>query len=104
MGGSGPHYFILLMKRPNPYQLDLFENSVTIRITRRKSPGLIPQRDRDSEGRYVKDPDHGGESEIEKIKRELETEKRRNYAVASMIRMQDETILILKNKLKEYES
>ena len=90
------------MKQPTTYQLDLFDNSVMIRATRRKSPVTIPQRDRDSEGRYVKCDITTAITELDKVKLELETERRKNIAISNFIRLQSEKIIELE-KLINHE-
>jgi len=86
------------------YQLDLFDyfaNSEIIRPTHRRSKVSIEERNRDSDGRYVRYESPTTENETEKLKRELETERRRNKAVASMLRNYEEKVIKLTDKLKE---
>lgn len=90
------------MSQSSAYQLDLFANSVTIRPRQRKSSVTISERDRDSDGRYAGVSDIPDENEVDKLKRQLETERRRNDAVAASLRQKDEMIQSLNEKLKKH--
>lgn len=90
------------MSQSSAYQLDLFANSVTIRPRQRKSSVTISERDRDSDGRYAGVSDIPAENEVDKLKRQLETERRRNDAVAASLRHKDEMIQYLNEKLKKH--